>query len=186
MNKECESCIKRKTMWCPTSIDCMALDELPHHLDKISALKKIDDLQQENKQLKEEIARLREKIENLTTMTVCGDRKQIKNTAQYKLELAEQKIDKIIEENKELNKRLENEQKVVEEYLKLEDDYELLYNDLDNANSKLSDLMKSHLEAIEYIKENIKGNYFRRYEDEIYRYCDELLEILGDRDEYNK
>lgn len=85
-----------------------------------------------------------------------------------------------------LNKRLENEQKVVEEYLKLEDDYELLYNDLDNANSKLSDLMKSHLEAIEYIKENIKGNYFRRYEDEIYRYCDELLEILGDRDEYNK
>lgn len=48
------------------------------------------DLQRENKQLKE-------KIENLTTMIACGDRKQIKNTAQYKLELAEQKIDKAIE-----------------------------------------------------------------------------------------
>lgn len=44
--------------------------------------RKLYDLQQENKQLKE-------KIENLTTMTVCGDRKQIKNTAQYKLELAQ-------------------------------------------------------------------------------------------------
>lgn len=56
MNKECENCIKRKTMWCPTSIDCMALDELPYYLDKISALEKIDDLEQENQQLKEQLA----------------------------------------------------------------------------------------------------------------------------------
>ena len=59
MSKECENCIKRKTMWCPTSIDCLALDELPYHLDKVSALEKIDNLQQENKQLKEENARLK-------------------------------------------------------------------------------------------------------------------------------
>lgn len=54
MNKECENCIKRKTMWCPPSCECMALDELPYHLDKTLALQKIDNLQQENKQLKEE------------------------------------------------------------------------------------------------------------------------------------
>lgn len=53
MSKECENCIKRKTMWCPTSMDCMALDELPYYLDKISALEKIDKLKQENKQLKD-------------------------------------------------------------------------------------------------------------------------------------
>lgn len=41
--------------------------------------KEINDLKEENKQLKEIVY-------NLTTMTVCGDRKQIKNTAQYKLE----------------------------------------------------------------------------------------------------
>ncbi|MBR2705038.1 MAG: hypothetical protein IKE91_06190 [Clostridia bacterium] len=33
-------------------------------------------------------------------------------------------------------------------------------------------------EVREYINECIKGNYFKRY-DEIYRLCDELLEILG-------
>ena len=55
MNKECENCIKRKTMWCPPSCECMALDELPYQLDKISALEKIDKLEQENKQLKRDI-----------------------------------------------------------------------------------------------------------------------------------
>ena len=50
----------------------------------------ITNLQQENKQLKEI-------VNNLTTMTAHGDRKQIKNTAQYKLELAEQKIDKALD-----------------------------------------------------------------------------------------
>lgn len=40
----------------------------------------ITNLQEKNK-------RLEEIIENLTTMTVCGDKKQIKNTAQYKLDI---------------------------------------------------------------------------------------------------
>ena len=52
MNKECDNCIKRKTMWCPPSCECMALDELPYYLDKTLALQKIDNLQQKNKQLK--------------------------------------------------------------------------------------------------------------------------------------
>lgn len=44
--------------------------------------------------LLEENKKLKEIVENLTTMTVCGDKKQIKNTAQYKLEKAQSKIDK--------------------------------------------------------------------------------------------
>ena len=47
--------------------------------------------------LQEDNQRLKEIVENLTTMTVCGDRKQIKNTAQYKLEQAQSRIDKAIE-----------------------------------------------------------------------------------------
>lgn len=53
-------------------------------------LEHITNLQEENKKLKEI-------VENLMTMTVCGDRKQIKNTAQYKLEIAQDRIDKAIE-----------------------------------------------------------------------------------------
>ena len=50
----------------------------------------ITNLQEENK-------RLKEIVYNLTTLTVNGDRKQIKNTAQYKLEQCQQRIDKTIE-----------------------------------------------------------------------------------------
>ncbi len=50
----------------------------------------ITNLQEENK-------RLEEIIENLTTMTVCGDKKQTKNTAQFKLEQCQSRIDKAIE-----------------------------------------------------------------------------------------
>lgn len=65
---------------------------------------KITNLQEENqidkyktlKELQEENEELKEKIENLTTMTVCGDRKQIKNTAQYKLDIYKSRINKAI------------------------------------------------------------------------------------------
>lgn len=47
--------------------------------------------------LEEENKRLKEIVENLTTLNVCGDKKQIENTAQYKLELSQQRINKAIE-----------------------------------------------------------------------------------------
>lgn len=49
----------------------------------------ITSLQQKVEQLEKENIRQKEIIENLTTMTVCGDKKQIKNTAQCKLEQLE-------------------------------------------------------------------------------------------------
>ena len=57
----------------------------------------MSDIEKENKRLQEENERLKEVVENLTTMTVCGDKKQIKNTAQYKLEIAQDRINKAIE-----------------------------------------------------------------------------------------
>lgn len=56
-----------------------------------------EDLQQKVEQLEEENIKQKEIIENLTTMAVCGDKKQIKNTAQYKLEQLENIIKEAIE-----------------------------------------------------------------------------------------
>ena len=51
--------------------------------------RKTYNLQQKVEQLEKENIKQKEIIENLTTITVCGDKKQIKNTAQYKLEQLE-------------------------------------------------------------------------------------------------
>lgn len=45
MDKECETCIKRKTVYCPNSIECMATDDKPYYQNKIMLL-------EENKELK--------------------------------------------------------------------------------------------------------------------------------------
>lgn len=49
----------------------------------------VDELEKKVEQLEKENIKQKELIENLTTMTVCGDKKQIKNTAQYKLKQLE-------------------------------------------------------------------------------------------------
>ena len=58
------------------------------------------DLQQKVEQLEKENIKQKEIIENLTTMTVCGDKKQIKNTSQCKLEQLESIINEVKEECK--------------------------------------------------------------------------------------
>ena len=47
--------------------------------------------------LQEENERLKEIVENLTTMTASGDGKQIKNTAQFKLDIYKQRIKKAVD-----------------------------------------------------------------------------------------
>ncbi len=38
MKRECESCIKRKTAYCPTSMKCMATDDMPYYQNRIMFL----------------------------------------------------------------------------------------------------------------------------------------------------
>lgn len=67
-------------------------NEIENNEDYLSEQEKINQylyLQQKVEQLEKENIKQKEIIENLTTMTVCGDKKQIKNTAQYKLEQLE-------------------------------------------------------------------------------------------------
>jgi uncharacterized radical SAM superfamily protein len=104
MNKEIKEILDdlRKTADNSIFIVCSSqeeLDKMPKYTTNFLSINDrkakllldyITNLEQESKKLKEI-------VENLTTLTVCGDRKQIKNTAQYKLEQAQQRIDKAIE-----------------------------------------------------------------------------------------
>ena len=38
MKRECESCIKKKTPYCPTSIECMTTDDMPYYQNRIMLL----------------------------------------------------------------------------------------------------------------------------------------------------
>ena len=94
--------------------------------DKIkkSLNEQIEDLQQKVEQLEKENIKQKEIIENLTTMTVCGDKKQIKNTAQYKLEQLENIRKEAIEYVKE-HARIDDEYPAYIEML-LEEKQDLL------------------------------------------------------------
>ena len=47
-SRECETCIKRKTVYCPTSIECMATDDKPYYQNRIMLL-------EENQELKKQL-----------------------------------------------------------------------------------------------------------------------------------
>ena len=57
MKRECESCIKRKTAYCPTSMKCMSTDDMPYYQNRIMLL-------EENKQLKDKLSKLETLIIN--------------------------------------------------------------------------------------------------------------------------
>lgn len=56
MKRECETCIKRKTIFCPTSMECMATDDMPYYRNRMMLLK-------ENKQQKDNWNNLKEWLE---------------------------------------------------------------------------------------------------------------------------
>ncbi len=61
-DRECVSCIKRKTPYCPTSMECMATEYMPYYQNRMMLLK-------ENQELKEKL----DKYENPEDMTLCRD-----------------------------------------------------------------------------------------------------------------
>ncbi len=69
MTKECETCIKRKTLYCPTSIECMATDDMPYYQNRIMLL-------EENQQLKERIEYL-ERSNNRREDTILEQRQRL-------------------------------------------------------------------------------------------------------------
>ena len=55
MKRECETCIKRKTLYCPSTNECMNTDDMPYYQNRIMLL-------EENEQLKGNWNKLREFI----------------------------------------------------------------------------------------------------------------------------
>ena len=96
MNKKCETCIKRKTMYCPNSIECWATDDKPYYRNKIMLL-------EENQFLKKQL----EEIDKF----------------KFSYRKDETKIPPIIRKQKdvEIIKNLKNQQKEFINYL--EDNY---------------------------------------------------------------
>lgn len=91
-------------------------------------LDKYNDLQQENKQLKE-------RLENVMTMTACGDKKQIKNTAQYKLEKVQQQNQELKDNWNKLKEYMIKEQARI--VIENTDEDEFVYTDLLNKMQEL-------------------------------------------------
>ena len=55
---------------------------------------------------------------------------------------------------------------------------EKLFNQINKISLLLQQKENIIKEVREYIEENIKGNYFKRYDDDIYKACDDILEII--------
>ena len=47
MKRECETCIKRKTIYCPNSLECMDTNDKPYYQDKIMLLEENEELKQQ-------------------------------------------------------------------------------------------------------------------------------------------
>lgn len=100
----------------------------------------------------------------------------LKDTLEYSSKLREE-IERLNTDKEQLNSLVNSCQ---EEIRRLNKKIEI-------KNNRIQQLMKrtrsSRIDkAIEHIEEDIKGNYFKRYDDEVYKLCDDLLEILKGSD----
>ena len=105
-------------------------DELKDFFENGGTLKELFEILKYVEQLEKENIKQKEIIENLTTMTVCEDKKQIKNTAQYKLEQLENIRKEAIEELTYMSTDA-----YVEDYDIREKHYNLLMNILNKGDN---------------------------------------------------
>ena len=86
--------------------------------------------------LQEENEKLKEKVFNMMTMTACGDRKQIKSTAQYKLDIAQERIDKAIDHIKKHPITFDSNNDIIVGYFLDSTDADELLNILEGDDKK--------------------------------------------------
>ena len=89
MKRECETCVKNKLIYCPSSIDCLATDDKPYYQNRIMIL--------------EENWKLKKQLENCyCNRTDCSAR--IKDSKQY-----DSLVQKTEKQQKEFIEYLEDE-----------------------------------------------------------------------------
>lgn len=64
MDKECETCIKRKTVYCPNSIECMATDDKPYYQNRIMLLEENQELKKQLKDKTEDYRRMKDNFDS--------------------------------------------------------------------------------------------------------------------------
>lgn len=93
MKRECETCIKRKTPYCPTSIDCMATDDMPYYQNRIMLL-------EENQELKKQLEKTQKCLKDMYHINIENDKKLDKKETQQKefIDYLENEKDRLIKE----------------------------------------------------------------------------------------
>jgi len=81
-------------------------------------------------------------------------------------------VNEVVEIIKNKEKKIEELKRKLKQHEKCRRKQQQFY---DKEIERLHSIIK---EVREYIEENIRGNYFRRYDDEIYNVCDDIFEIL--------
>lgn len=61
-SRECETCIKRKTVYCPNSIECIATDDKPYYQNRIMLLEENQELKKQLEEYQLQNINLREDI----------------------------------------------------------------------------------------------------------------------------
>lgn len=92
MKRECETCIKRKTTYCPNSIECMDTNDMPYYQNRIMLL-------EENKELKRQIEDISEELE----LVRCDLHNRTSERDSY-----EREINECLSQKKEFIKYLED------------------------------------------------------------------------------
>lgn len=152
MKRECETCIKRKTTYCPTSIECMATDDMPYYQNRIMLL-------EENK-------RLNGAIQTYDILL----KSNVEANNQLKL---------INKEHQQINGELRQANKLLnEQYIRLYKEYEqqerIKY--LERSNNRREDIILEQRQEISDLKDN--WNMLKEYIRKNIIYDDVGMKIL--------
>ena len=73
MKRECESCIKRKTPYCPTSMECMATDDMPYYQNRIMLLEENQELKKQLEEKQNPFKGIFAQVNDDTLLRDCGN-----------------------------------------------------------------------------------------------------------------
>lgn len=88
MKRECETCIKRKTLYCPSTNECMYTDDMPYYQNRVMLLEENKKLNgaiqtydillkanaEENKQLKDNWNKLKKCLKEVMNSSMADDK----------------------------------------------------------------------------------------------------------------
>ena len=149
MKRECDTCIKRKTTFCPTSMECMATDDMPYYQNRIMLL-------EENQELKNQLEEHKniyiKKVNNFLAENVEPDPEDL-----YMAELEQRAMDcELMEmQQKEFINYLEDEIKTLEkDILETVDDMDIYMKQVKSLI--IEGILQKYKETIGVLDENNK------------------------------